>query len=258
LVNANINTVAVNGTISDIVLHFLDKYKIMIVRIMSKFELRRIARSVRATILSKLEAPTPDEMGEADEVGVEEIASEKLTVFKRNTEDCRLSTIILRGSTKNILEDIERAIDDAVNVFRSIIRDPHFVPGAGSSEIMLSTKLEDEAKKLTGLDQYSYSRFAKAFEVFPRILAENSGVNANEIVPKMISSNSSEPHGLNIFKGEVQKISDLQIHDHRKTKEWAIRLASEAAITILRVDQIIIAKPAGGPKMPQNKNWDDE
>ena len=123
---------------------------------------------------------------------------------------------------------------------------------------MLSTKLEDEAKKLTGLDQYSYSRFAKAFEVFPRILAENSGVNANEIVPKMISSNSSEPHGLNIFKGEVQKISDLQIHDHRKTKEWAIRLASEAAITILRVDQIIIAKPAGGPKMPQNKNWDDE
>lgn len=74
----------------------------------------------------------------------------------------------------------------------------------------------------------------------------------------MISANESEPKGLNITTGEVEAISSLQIHDHRKTKEWAIRLASEATITILKIDQIIIAKPAGGPKMQQNKNWDDE
>ena len=73
----------------------------------------------------------------------------------------------------------------------------------------------------------------------------------------MISANESEPKGLNIHSGEIEKISDIQIHDHRKTKEWAIRLASEAAITILKIDQIIIAKPAGGPKMPQkNPNYD--
>lgn len=123
---------------------------------------------------------------------------------------------------------------------------------------MLSQKLENEAKKLTGLDQYSYSRYAKAFEVFPRILAENAGLNANEFVPKMITANETEPRGLNIVTGEIEPISKLQIHDHRKTKEWAIRLASEAAITILRIDQIIIAKPAGGPKMQQNKNWDED
>lgn len=95
----------------------------------------------------------------------------------------------MRGSTRNILEDIERAIDDGVNVYKSMIREPAFVPGAGSIEILLSNKLEAEAKKLTGLDQYSYSRFAKAFEVFPRILAENSGLNANEIVPKLVAAN---------------------------------------------------------------------
>lgn len=137
LVNANINVVVVGATIADIVLHFLDKYKIMAVRIMSKFELRRIARAIRATILSKLEAPTPDEVGESDDVCVDEIASEKLVVFKRNTEDCKLSTIILRGSTKNVLEDVERAIDDGVNVFRSIVREREFCPGAGSTEIVL-------------------------------------------------------------------------------------------------------------------------
>ncbi len=170
-----------------------------------------------------------------------------------------MSTIILRGSTRNILEDIERAIDDGVNVYKSMIREPSFVPGAGSIEIILSNKLEAEAKKLTGLDQYSYNRFAKAFEIFPRILAENSGLNANEIVPKLISANEQEPTGLNVLTGDVEKVSVIQIHDHRKTKEWAIRLAAESAITILKIDQIIIAKPAGGPKMQQqNKGYDED
>jgi len=136
---------------------------------------------------------------------------------------------------------------------------------------------------LTGLDQYSYSRFAKAFEVFPRILAENCGLNSNEIVPKMISANTddSDPKGINILNGLVPptidtkgksveivaeekysrvitSVSELKVYDHRQTKEWALRLASEAAITILRIDQIIVAKPAGGPKPQQNKNWDND
>jgi T-complex protein 1 subunit theta len=103
LVTANINVVVCGGSIADIIIHFLDKYKIMCVRIMSKFELRRVARAVRSTILSKLEAPSPDETGSSDDVGVEEIASQKVVIFRRNTDDCKLSTIILRGSTTNIL-----------------------------------------------------------------------------------------------------------------------------------------------------------
>lgn len=95
--------------------------------------------------------------------------------------------------------------------------------------------------------------------MFPRILAENCGINSNEFVAKMISANTGDvAKGLNILTGEVQPVSELGIHDHRHTKEWAIRLASEAAITILKVDQIIVAKPAGGPKMQQNKNWDND
>ena len=139
-----------------------------------------------------------------------------------------------------------------------MIQSPIFVPGAGSIEVILSNKLEAEAKKLTGLDQYSYSRFAKAFEIFPRILSENAGLNANEFVPSMVTANEKEPSGINVLTGEVDTIANLQIHDHRKTKEWAIRLAAESAITILRIDQIIIAKPAGGPKMPQNKGYDED
>jgi T-complex protein 1 subunit theta len=74
----------------------------------------------------------------------------------------------------------------------------------------------------------------------------------------MVTANEKEPSGINVLTGEVDTIANLQIHDHRKTKEWAIRLAAESAITILRIDQIIIAKPAGGPKMPQNKGYDED
>jgi T-complex protein 1 subunit theta len=75
----------------------------------------------------------------------------------------------------------------------------------------------------------------------------------------MISANNGDvPKGLNVLSGDIEEISSLGVYDHRYTKEWAIRLASEAAITILKVDQIIVAKPAGGPKMQQNKNWDND
>ena len=134
LVQANVNVVVSGGSISDIVLHYLDKYKIMAVKILSKFEVRRVARAVRATVLSKLEAPTPEETGSSDDVAVEEIASEKVVIFRRDSQDCRLSTIVLRGSTTNILEDIERAIDDGVHVYRSLLRHPEFVFGAAATE----------------------------------------------------------------------------------------------------------------------------
>jgi T-complex protein 1 subunit theta len=116
------------------------------------------------------------------------------------------------------LEDIERAIDDAINVYRSILREPSFVPGAGSTETLLSIRLENEAKNVNGLDQYSYSRFAKAFEIIPRILAENAGLNSNEMIPKMVAANTHTPSGINIFTGVIEDIKTLDVYDHLKTK----------------------------------------
>lgn len=118
--------------------------------------------------------------------------------------------------------------------------------------------MEDEAKQVTGLDQYSYSRFAKSFEIIPRILAENAGLNSNDIISKLIVANKTSPHGIQIITGNVEAVANLEVYDHLKTKETAIKLAAEAAITILKIDQIIIAKPAGGPKPQQNKNWDND
>lgn len=99
IAESGVKLIVSGGAVSDLMLHFLEKYKIMIVRITSKFELKRICKATGATPLARLDAPTPDEMGECDECYVTEIGSQKVTIFKRETEDCNLSTIILRGST---------------------------------------------------------------------------------------------------------------------------------------------------------------
>ncbi len=94
----------------------------MVIKVLSKFELKRLCKAMGATALTRLGEPTAEELGTADEIYVQEIGSQKVTVFKRETEDCKLSTVVLRGSTHNLLDDIERALDDGCNTFRQLIK----------------------------------------------------------------------------------------------------------------------------------------
>lgn len=259
IADAGVTCCVVGGTISDICLHYLERYRIMTVRVTSKFELKRLCKALQATALVRLGAPVPEELGTADSVTLKEIGSQKVVVFERDSADCKLSTIVLRGSTHNLLDDIERAIDDGVNAFKNLVKDPRFITGAGAIEIQLAKELDNYANTITTLDQYAFRQYAKAFEIFPRILAENAGQNADLILTKLYSSLSNNViPGLDIENGQVKSIDELDILDHLQTKLWAIRLASDAALTVLKVDQIIIAKPAGGPKPKDNPNWDED
>lgn len=141
LAEAGINVVVGSGSISEMALHFFEKYKIMTLKIMSKWELKRIAKSVGASAVVKLGTPTPEEIGHADEVAVREIASTKVTIFRRNEDENKLATIILRGSTNSMLDDVERAIDDGVNTVKSLVKDNRLVPGAGATEIHIASKI---------------------------------------------------------------------------------------------------------------------
>jgi T-complex protein 1 subunit theta len=108
---------------------------------MSKWELKRIAKSVGATPIVKLGTPTPEELGYANEVIVKEISSTKVTVFRRDEDENKLATIVLRGSTHSLLDDAERAVDDGVNTVKSLVKDKRLLPGGGATEIHIASQI---------------------------------------------------------------------------------------------------------------------
>lgn len=243
-------TVIASPKFGEVALHFLEKYRLMAIRSQSKFELRRIARTTGAIALAKLSTPTVDEIGRVDLVEVQEIGSTKCVVFRQENEGSRIATLLVRASTQNLLDDIDRAVDDAVNVFKGITKDPRFVAGAGACEMELSRRLHGFADTRPGLDQYAIQKYAEALEVIPRVLAETSGFDATNIISTLVAAHAEgqETAGLDIEQGSVFDAAKNNVFDLLVVKYWAIKLATEAVATILRVDQIIMAKMAGGPK----------
>lgn len=199
IVDMGVKAVIVGGVVDDMAVHFLDRYGILVFRVLSKFELKRIAKAVGASPLVRLGAPTKEELGYADKVYVDEISSQKCIVLVKESEENKLSTIVLRGSTLNMLDNVERIIEDGVNCFKAACKDPNFVPGAGAIEMYLSNGIKEFGKTVTSLDQYAIAKFGEAFEVVPRTLAENSGLNVNEVIANLIKKSHEDSQcGINI------------------------------------------------------------
>jgi T-complex protein 1 subunit theta len=234
----------------EVAMHFLEKYGIMAIRCQSKFDLRRVARTTKAIALAKLNPPTTDEIGRADAIYVEEVGSTKCTVFKMGKHGSRIATILVRASTQNLLDDVDRAVDDGVNVYKGITKDPRFVAGGGAAEAEIARRLHDFADTREGLDQYAIKKYAIALEVVPRMLAENAGDHPTDVVSNLIAAHAAgqATAGVNVDDGSIIDALENRILDQLMVKHWALRLATDAVTTILRVDQIIMAKEAGGPK----------
>ena len=230
--------------------HFFEKYKILAVKIMSKWELKRIARAVGATPIVKLTTPSPEELGYADEVAFREISSRWCTVFRRDEDENKMATIVLRGATNAMLDDTERAIDNGVNTVKTLIKDARMVPGAGATELYIGAEITKLAKEQPGLDQYAVEKFGTAMEIIPKTLASNAGLKAEAIIAEMYAKNKDScKFGIDVSDGEVKDVVEARILDAVETKSWALKLCFDVCITILKVDSIIMAKPSGGPSM---------
>jgi T-complex protein 1 subunit theta len=246
------------GTVSEMALHFIERYNMVCIKIPSKWELRRLCSAVNASALVRLGPATPDEMGYADEVSVQEIGGRPVTIFRqtKSLEDgCKLATILLRASTSNVLADLERAVDDGVHACKQLCKDGRLVPGAGATEMELAVQIRNYADSSPGLDQYAIRAFAKTLEFCPKVLAENAGLNSSHVLAGLSAAhvNGNTQAGVDI-EGGLDGTSDNKsgiltensIWDILITKESAFRLALDAALTVLKVDQIIMSKPARG------------
>ena len=265
--DSGVKVVVAGANVGELALHYFNRYGILVLRVPSKFDLRRVSQVCGATPLPRLGAPMPDEMGEVDVIETREIGGDRVTVFRQNESVSRTSTIVVRGATQNSLDDIERAIDDGVNAIKGLIKDNRLLPGAGAVEIELVKLVTQYGEKTPGLMQLAIKNYAKAFEVIPRVLAETSGLDPSETLSTMYAQHSTEGglvKGVDIDMSTDDNVIDVkkaQIFDLLSTKRFAYDLATEAATTILSIDQIIMAKRAGGPQVPQQRrpgNWDQE
>ncbi|KAI3854408.1 hypothetical protein MKW92_023510, partial [Papaver armeniacum] len=243
--------VIVSGAaVGEMALHFCERYKLMVLKISSKFELRRFCRTTGSIALLNLRQPNPDDLGHADSISVEEIGGARVTVVKNEEGGNSVATVVLRGSADSILDDLERAVDDGVNTYKVMCRDSRIVPGAAAAEIELARQLKEFSFKEVGLDRYAINKFAESFEMVPRSLAENAGLNSMEIISSLYAEHvaGNSKVGIDLEEGVCKDISSLGIWDLHVTKFFALQYASEAVCTVLRVDQIIMAKQAGGPR----------
>eukprot|EP00040_Diaphanoeca_grandis_P025446 m.140983 g.140983 ORF g.140983 m.140983 type:complete len:546 (+) comp30155_c0_seq1:162-1799(+) len=250
--DAGVNVIITGSKFGDMAEHFLNRAGIMMVKILSKFDLRRLCRAIKATPLPRLTPPTASELGHCDKVDVQEIGDVRVTCFTQSQEHSPINTIVIRGSTLNIMDDIERAVDDGVNVFKAISKDARMTPGAGATEIELALRLARHGEAQSGLDQYAIIAFAEALEAVPQVLAENAGMKAKDMLSLLYAAHSKgeQNAGVDISTEKPATIDAVAagIIDNLPTKHWGITFATSTACTVLRVDQIIMAKKAGGPK----------
>lgn len=188
--DVGLRVIIAGSTVGELAMHYLNRYGILVIKILSKFDLRRICRVVGATPLARLGAPMPDEMGSIDVVETLEIGGDRVTVFRQEDEVTRTATLVLRGATQNHLDDIERAVDDGVNVVKAITKDARLVPGAGAAEIQLVERLQAYGEKTPGLAQYAIKKYGEAFEVVPRSIAESAGLDATEVLSRLYAAHS--------------------------------------------------------------------
>ncbi|TFK64293.1 T-complex protein 1 [Pluteus cervinus] len=278
IADAGIKVIIAGSSVGELALHYLNRFDIAVLKVLSKFELRRLCRVVSATPLARIGAPTPEEAGFVDIFETKEIGGDRVTVLRQLVEGdegfdpsargerTRTATIVLRGATANRLDDLERAVDDGVNVIKGLLKDARMVPGAGATELELARRVDTYGSGLKGLSQHAVKKYALALEVVPRTLAENAlgGAEGNEVLSRLWAKHETKDGttwGVDV-EAETDgtlEATEHKIYDSLAAKSWAFKLATEAAVSVLSVDSIIMSKPAGGPKIPQQAgNWDED
>ncbi|XP_006641790.1 T-complex protein 1 subunit gamma [Lepisosteus oculatus] len=228
--------------ISDLAQHYLVKANITAIRRVRKTDNNRIARACGARIASRTDELREEDMGlGAGLFEVKKIGDEYFT-FITECKDPKACTIILRGASKEILAEVERNLQDAMQVCRNVLLDPHLVPGGGATEMALSHRLMERAKSMTGVEQWPYRAVAQALEVIPRTLIQNCGASTIRVLTSLRAKHTQEgcvSWGVNGETGALVDMKELEIWEPLAVKAQTYKTAVETAILLLRIDDIV-------------------
>lgn len=241
IIESGANVVITGRSIDDPAVHFLAKAGIYVVKRVDREDMEKISKATGAKIVTNIEDLNKKDIGSAGKVDEKLVGDSDMTFI----EDCtgaKSLTILVRGSTEQVTAEVKRAIEDALGDIASMIRTERAVGGAGSTEMILSTKLKEFATTHTGRIQLAIEAFADAMEIIPEILAENAGLDPIDIMADLKVKIQGTEHtwpGINVFEGKVWDAWDNGIIEPLQVKSQAISSAAEVAIAILRIDDVI-------------------
>ncbi|MBN2567733.1 TCP-1/cpn60 chaperonin family protein [Candidatus Woesearchaeota archaeon] len=240
------NVVLCQKGIDDMAQHFLAKKGIYAVRRVKKSDMEALARATGGKIVSRLDDLSKDDLGYAGIVEERKVGDEEMTFVK----DCRNPksvTVLVRGGTEHVIDEVKRATEDAIGDVAAALANGLVVAGAGSPEMELARQLYKYAESLSGREQLAVRAFAEAVEVIPRTLAENAGLDPIDIITELKAAHDRKQvwAGINVFSGKVFDAWKAGVIEPLKIKTQAVSSASEVAVMILRIDDIIAASSGG-------------
>ncbi len=243
------NVVLCQKGIDEMAQHYLAKAGIMAVRRIKESDLTKLSRATGGRVVTNLDDLSENDLGTADLVEERKIEEDKW-VFVEGCKSPKSVTLLLRGGSQRVVDEVERSVHDALMVVRDVILKPSIVAGGGSPETFAATKLRDWSKSLEGREQLAAEKFADALESIPLTLAENAGMDPIDTLTLLRSKQQRGENwtGINVMESRIASMKHSEIIEPLSVKLQVASAATEAACMILRIDDVIATqKSAGGP-----------
>jgi len=237
------NVVLCQKGIDDMVQHFLAKAGILAARRVKESDMDKLARATGGKIVTSVKDLTVGDLGRADLVEERKVAGDEM-IFVEGCKDPKAVSLLVRGGTEHVVDEVERAVHDGISVISAAIEDGKMVAGGGAPEVELAKQLREYAETVGGRESLAINAFADAVEIIPRTLAENAGLDPIDILVQLRAAHDKANGvvvGLDVFSGKITDTSKLGIVEPLRVKTQAIKSASEAAEMILRIDDVIAA-----------------
>jgi archaeal chaperonin len=251
IINSGANVVVCQKGIDDMAQHYMSKAGILAVRRVKKSDMEKLSRASSGAIVTNIDEISESDLGHADLAEEKKIGGDSM-LFITGCKNPKAVSIVIRGGTEHVVDSLERALEDALRVVGVVIEDEKLVAGGGSPEVELSLRLSEYAATLKGREQLAVTKFANALEVIPRTLAENAGLDPIDMMVELKSQHEkgNKNAGLDVYTGDVIDMMDKGVVEPLRVKTQAINSATESAVMILRIDDVIASTGGGEGEMP--------
>jgi thermosome len=250
IVSSGANVLFCQKGLDDMAQHFLAKKGVLSARRVKQSDMEKLAKATGGIIISNLDDLKSSDLGKAGLVEERKVGDDKM-IFAEKCKTPHSVAILIRAGLERMVDEAERAMNDALSVVSDVIEENKIVPGGGAIEAEMAKGIREYATKIGGREQLAIEAFAESLEIIPKTLAENAGLDSIDILVSLRAAHEKKKGytmGVNVFTGKIVNMESSGVIEPLAVKEQAIKSATEASSMILRIDDVIAStKPKGGP-----------